>query len=230
MRSWPLLLLLLCARADAAELTDEVVVERVVAVVGHTPITRGQVAFEAAMRDRVAAAPNRERFGRLLSEPWVPLEALIFRLVLTAQPVTRDTPVPDDATARERLQAFASTFPNDADFHGFLVAWRLTEAVLLDWFRDTVRMDHAIVAAVDPLVRTSRPDELRYYEENRDRIFAGRPMEEVEAYVGRQVYVLQFQRAWQGWASQIRAASRVRYVGRSDRLRTPQETPDAPAD
>ena len=65
------------------------------------------------------------------------------------------------------------------------------------------------------LVReVSEEEERRYYAENVDTIFGGRPYEEVVAIVSRRYYALKFERTYGAWASELRASSRVRYVGR----------------
>lgn len=197
------------APADATVLAD-----RVVAVVGRTPILASQVALEQAIRNRVRLARDRADFGRLLVEPAPPLEAIILREAIRGQALWDAVGEAPQDRVQARVDAFVRTFLREDEAAVFARSWGLSDDELRLWFADTVRADLCVIAAVDPLVEPSPKDERLWYEQHRDDIFAGRPFEDVSALVAQQVYERAFQRHWQSWGSQIRAAARVRYVGR----------------
>ncbi|MEE2828609.1 MAG: hypothetical protein VX498_05445 [Myxococcota bacterium] len=219
MRSWlPLLALasLLVTHSALAQdsegrTADPVLVDRVIATVGNTPITASQAALEAQIRERIEHSGDKEDFGRLLTEAVDPLEALIFREILRMLPEARVIEV-DEVQARGRLRAFEETFPDAATAASFRAGWGLDRARLLDYFKESVVLDKLVERSVD--VRVSDEEQRAYYQRNKDRVFGGRPFEEVADFVAKQVYMLKFEAEYNSWRSRLRAAARKRYIGR----------------
>lgn len=193
---------------------EAVLADRVVAVVGRTPILASEAALEQAIRNRILMAADRSIFGRWLCEATTPLEALILAEVLRGQPAWDEAGPPDADLVSARVAAFRATFATADEAADFAERWGLSEDGLWRWFADSHRLDRTIEAAVDPLVRVDPKDEAEYYELHKDGILAGQAYADVAEFIGRQVYQRGFQRAWQAWSTQVRAAARVRYVGR----------------
>lgn len=209
MRALLLLLALVALPARAGTTVDSVV-----AVVGNTPITASEVQFEEEMGVIVRGDECLNRFGRLLCDERAPLERLIFREALRQAGLTKDVRV-SAATVGDRVQGFRRVFPVRSGADSFLTRWGLAEADLAERMLDLARLDQAIEVTVGRLVReVSEEEERRYHAENIDTIFGGRPYEEVAAMVSRQFYALKFERTYGAWASELRAAAQVRYVGR----------------
>lgn len=205
-----LLVLLLALLPASAEERD--VVDRIVAVVDDTPIAASRVAFESELRERIQAAPTPAGFGRLLTEAIDPLEAVIFEEILRNQPATRALGTPDEREARARLDGFEATFESTGAARVFLQRWGLQRADLLERFVDSVRLDTAVDLAIS--VDVTDEDLQTYYARNAERVFAGRPFEEVAAVVSRQVYALEFEEEYNAWRSRLRSRARKRYIGR----------------
>jgi len=189
-----------------------VLVDRVVATVNQTPITASQIALEASIRDQVAQSPEPGRFGRLLTESGEPLEALIFRAILREQPITRTVHLDSEVEASRRLDAFEASFESPTAARMFREAWRLTDAMLLDYFQETVLLEAAIELAVDPKV--TEEEERSYYEKNKNQVFGGRELAEVSHFVTQQVYLLKFEAEYNAWRARLRASATKRYLGR----------------
>jgi hypothetical protein len=204
-----LLLLLLLVPAQA---TERVIADRIVAVVDDTPIPASRVAFEAELRQRIAESPDPAVFGRLLTEQVEPLEAVIFEEILRNAPATRALTTVDVDEARARRTAFEATFESAGAARVFLARWGLDRDRLLDRFIDSVRLDTAVDLAIT--VDVTDEDLRSYYDRNADRVFGGRPFEEVSALVFRQVYALEFEDEYNAWRSRLRSRARKRYVGR----------------
>jgi hypothetical protein len=200
--------------AGAEEAPDETLVDRVVATVGNTPITASEVALEGAVRDRIAALPrtDREVFGRLLTETREPLAVVVFRAILVETTEFTSVRITDDREAYERFAAFEATFDDRQEARAFRRSWGLTRVALVEYFRVSAVLDHAVELAVDRTVRVTDDDERRYYEENAERMFGGSPIEEVRESVARQVYAQKFDQAYQGWRKRLHAEARLRYL------------------
>ncbi|MCO4769061.1 MAG: hypothetical protein KDA24_03460 [Deltaproteobacteria bacterium] len=191
-----------------------VAVDRVVAVVGNTPIAASQVQFEREVGERIAGDGCTPSFGRLLCEERAPLERLIFRETLRQAGLAKGIEV-SLGTLETADGAFEHTFPVRDGKRQFLARWGLGAGDFREFLLDVARLDQAIEVAVGRLVReVSEEEERRYYGENADTIFGGRPYEEVAAMVSRRYYALKFERTYGSWASELRASSRVRYIGR----------------
>lgn len=207
------LLVLLCLLAGAAS-AEEVLADRVSAVVGNTPITASQVALDEEL---VALLPDEgceESFGRLLCDDAVPLQRLVFRQVLREAGLGRNVEVSSLAGV-ERWTALEARFANREEARSWLARWGLDPEAVSERFLELARLDQAIDVAVGRLVRdVSEQDERRYHREHQDTIFAGKPYEEVSAVVSRRYYLLVFERTYDAWASELRAAARVRYISR----------------
>jgi hypothetical protein len=184
-------------------------VDRVVVTVDDVPITASEVALESELRARTS---DPQVFGRLLSEPVEPLEACIFRQVLRVWPGSRDVRIGDESTALQRLRAFELSFgaPDEAD--AFRERWGLTRSELLEFFAEHVLLDAVIDVSVQ--VRITDDKELAYYEQHRDAVFAGRPLDEVADDVSARVYALEFEAAYNAWRSTLRSRAVKRYLSR----------------
>ncbi len=189
-------------------------VDRVVAVVGNTPLASSQVLLEEQLGDRIRGERCSEFFGRLLCEEREPLERLIFRETLRQAGLAQDVQV-SAAIVEAAEQAFARSFDTRDGKRRFLERWGMEDADFREMVLDVARLDQAIEVTVGRLVReVSEEEERRYHAENIDTIFGGRPYEEVAAMVSRRYYSLKFERTYGAWASELRASIRVRYVGR----------------
>jgi hypothetical protein len=191
-----------------------VMVDRIVAVVGTTPIAASEVEFEAQLGDRIAGEGCAASFGRLLCEERAPLERLIFRQTLQQAGLAADIQV-SVATIEQAERAFAERFETKTEKDEFFAAWGLDDAAFRELLLVVARLDQAIDVTVGRLVRdVSEEEERRYHAENRDLIFGGRPYEEVASLVSRRYYAFKFERTYGSWASELRASGRIRYVGR----------------
>ncbi|MCP4869984.1 MAG: hypothetical protein GY898_14830 [Proteobacteria bacterium] len=201
------------AQREAPKTPDEagILVDRIVAVVDDTPISASSVALEAAIRQRIAEAPDRAEFGRLLTETVDPLEAVIFRTILLGRPEIRDVH-PAGFAAEHRLRLFEDSFGNRGAAVAWRVDWGLDKAVLLDWFRQSVILDQVIELAVDFAVTDE--DERAYYERHKDNVYGGRPYEEVAADVAQRVFALSFEEEYNAWRTALRASVELRYIAR----------------
>ena len=209
-----LLLLLLGADVDGDGAGDSVLVDRIVAVVGTTPIAASEVEFERQLGERIAGDDCASSFGRLLCEAREPLERLIFRHTLEQAGIAAGVQV-SVATVEAAQRAFAETFETRADQDAFFALWGLDDASFRELLLTVARLDQAIDVTVGRLVRdVSEEEERRYHAENSDTIFGGKPYEEVAAIVSRRYYALKFERTYGSWSSELRAAGRVRYLGR----------------
>jgi len=212
---WPAFVLIVLVCAGTARAEDPVVVDRVVAVVGTTPIAASQVQLERELAARMAGDECTASFGRLLCEDREPLERLLFRETLRQSGVANGVEV-SLATVEDAERAFFAAFPIRDAADEFLSRWGLDPGALRELLLDVARLDQAIDVTVGRLVRdVSEEEERRYHAENADTIFAGRAYEEVAAIVSRRYYALKFERTYDSWASELRAAARVRYIGRS---------------
>ena len=185
--------LLLLGSAHAASTVD-----RVLAVVGTTPITSSSVAFEAELRSALPVDPAActEDFGRLLCSTEPTLQALIFREVLRQQGVAAEVEV-SPSHAEARAVAVAQRFPDRESYLAFLGRWALSEGDLAERLIESVRLDRAVDVAVGRLVRDSTEDEERaYHAEHRDTEFDGEPFEAVASRVSRRVYSIKFERTY----------------------------------
>jgi len=207
---------ILCPRAMfAAEAptqnAPQVLVDRVLAAVGDTPITASQVAFESELRTQIANSPQRAEFGRLLTEAGNPLEALIFREILRRRAEARTLPV-DEAIARSRLRLFENSFPDPSTSASFQARWGIGRSDLLEFFKESVVLDEVVTLSV--IVQVSEEEKRMYYERNRDRVFGDKPYEGVAEFVAQQVYLLKFEAEYNSWRSRLRAEAEKRYIGR----------------
>lgn len=208
------LLLLLLALPSGALAGEAIVVDRIVAVVGTTPIAASQVMLEAEIGRRILGDDCAESFGRLLCDEREPLERLIFRETLRQAGVAKGVSV-SLGTVDEAERAWVGTFRTRTGSTDFLKRWGLDAVAFREAILDVARLDQAIDVAVGRLVRdVSEEEERRYHAENVDTIFGGRPYEEVAAMVSRQYYAFKFERTYGAWASELRAAGTVRYIGR----------------
>ena len=189
-------------------------VDRVVAVVGNTPIAASQVLLEQQLGELIRGERCPESFDRLLCEEREPLERLVFRETLRQAGLAKEVQV-SAATVEVAEQAFARSFGTRDGVRRFLERWGMEDADFREMVLDVARLDQAIEVTVGRLVReVSEEEERRYHAENVDTSFGGRPYEEVAAMVSRRYYALKFERTYGAWASELRASSRVRYVGR----------------
>jgi hypothetical protein len=186
-------------------------VDRVVATANGTPITASDVALEAAIRERIAASPRKEEFGRLLTEQVEPLEAVIFRTILRGQPDAR-TVRPSGSKAELRLRLFEESFGSREAALQWRIDWGLEKSALLDWFKESVVLDAVVELAVD--FKVTEEQERAYYEAHRDQVYGGRPWEEVSADVARRVYALEFEDEYNSWRKALRSQASLRYIGR----------------
>jgi hypothetical protein len=200
------------AQREAPKTPDEagLLIDRVVAVVDDTPITASAVAREAAIRERVALAPDKTGFGRLLTENVDPLEAVIFRTVLLNRPEIRDIR-PTGFAAERRLRLFEDTFERGEAIE-WRVAWAMEKSVLLDWFRQSVVLDQVVDLAVD--VAVTEEEERAYYELHKDDVYGGRPFEDVAADIAQRVFNLEFEAEYNTWRTAVRASATLRYIAR----------------
>jgi len=213
MRWFLLVLLLLPWVADASG-GDTVIVDRIVAVVGTTPIAVSQVKLEEEIGQRIVGDDCEQSFGRLLCDEREPLERLIFREILRQGGVAKGVSV-SLGVVDEAERAWVGTFRTRTGSTDFLRRWGLDVVAFRETLLDVARLDQAIDVAVGRLVRdVSEEEERRYHTENIDTIFGGRPYEEVATMVSRQFYAFKFERTYGSWSSELRAAGRVRYVGR----------------
>jgi len=199
------------AEADSKKGAGELV-DRIVATVEETPISASEVAFEEAIRERILAAGNKAEFGRLLTEPGEPLEAVVFRLILLQQPVTAGIEVEDRSLAEKRTRLFGEMFHSPEALSAFLSRWGLQREELVQYFHTYTRLDTVIELSVDPKV--SDEEEHSYYERNKDLVFGGKDFTEVADFVSRQVYLLKFEVEYNAWRSRLRARANKRYIGR----------------
>ncbi len=208
------MILLVAILATPALADDTVLVDRVVATVGSTPITASEVALEEALHARIADLPPADRavFGRLLTEPREPLEAVVFRAILMETPEFASVRITDDREAYERFSAFEATFEDRKEAAAFRRSWGLARVDLVEYFRISAVLDHTVELAVDRGVRVSEEDERRHFEEHGARMFPGREFEEVREAVARQVYEKKFDQAYQSWRKRLRASARLRYL------------------
>lgn len=208
------LLLLLLGLPSGALAGEAIVVDRIVAVVGTTPIAASQVTLEAEIGRRILGDDCEESFGRLLCDEREPLERLIFRETLRQAGVAKGVSV-SLGTVDEAERAWVGTFRTRTGSADFLKRWGLDAVAFREAILDVARLDQAIDVAVGRLVRdVSEEEERRYHAENGDTIFGGRPYEEVAAMVSRRYYAFKFERTYGAWASELRSAGRVRYIGR----------------
>jgi hypothetical protein len=189
----------------------QVLVDRVVAAVGDTPITASQVAFEEELRTQITNSPKRTDFGRLLTETVAPLEALIFREILRRRAEVRSLPV-DEALARSRLRLFENSFPDPSTSASFQARWGIGRSDLLEFFKESVLLDEIVTLSV--IVQVSEEEKRLYYERNRDRVFGDKPYEGVADFVAQQVHLLKFEAEYNSWRSRLRAEAEKRYIGR----------------
>ena len=210
------LILSLPSSAWSAESTAEdsagTLVDRIVASVEDTPVSASEVAFEEAMRSRILASDDKAAFGRLLTEPGEPLEALIFRLILLRQPVSAGIEVEDRSLAEKRSRLFEETFESPEQLRAFLSRWGIQRTGLQRYFQTYVRLDTVIELSVDPKV--SDEEARSYYERNKDLVFGGKDFNEVADFVSQQVYLLKFEVEYNAWRSRLRARANKRYIGR----------------
>ena len=193
---------------------EGVLVDRVVATVGTTPVTASEVAMEAALRERITAldADDRAVFGQLLTEPRDALEAVLFRSILIETPEFSSIRITDDVEAYERYSAFEATFEDRREAAAFRRSWGLTRVLLMEYFRASVVLDTTVVLSVSPNVRVTEDDERRFYEQEAERVFGSRPFEDVREAVARRVYAQKYDQAYQGWRKRLRAGVRIRYL------------------
>lgn len=201
------------AQREAPKTPDEagLLVDRIVAVVDDSPVTASSVALEAAIRERIAASPEAEEFGRLLTEAVDPLEAVIFRTILLGRPEIRDIQ-PGGFAAERRLRLFEDSFGNRGEAVAWRVDWGLDKAVLLDWFKRSVVLDQIIDLAVD--VAVTDEDERAYYERHKDAVYGGRPYEDVAGDVAQRVFALSFEEEYNAWRTALRGSVKLRYIAR----------------
>ena len=192
----------------------EVLVDRIVATVGDTPITASEVGFEAAVRERIRGLEPADRtvFGRLLLEEREPLEAVVFRAILVESTEYADVQDPDERVAYDRFRAFEDTFADRSSAAAFRKSWGLSRVEALDWFRIYARLDETVETAVARSVRVTEEDERRYHDANVDRVFGGRSFEDVREDVARAVSAQKFDQAYQSWRKRVRAGARLRYL------------------
>jgi len=192
---------------DAGELVD-----RIVATVEETPISASEVSFEEAIRKRILASEDKAAFGRLLTEPGEPLEAVIFRLILLQRAGTAGIEVEDRSLAEKRSRLFEEMFDSPEALSAFLSRWGMKRADLVEYFHTYTRLDTVIELSVDPKV--SNEEEHSYYKRNKDLVFGGRDFTEVADFVSRQVYLLKFEVEYNAWRSRLRARANKRYISR----------------
>jgi hypothetical protein len=187
-------------------------VDRIVASVEETPVSASEVAFEEAVRSRILASDHKAAFGRLLTEPGEPLEALIFRLILLQQPITAGIEVEDRSLAEKRCRLFEETFESPEQVRAFLSRWGIGRTDLQRYFQTYIRLDTVIELSVDPKV--SDEEERSYYERNKDLVFGGKDFTEVADFVSQQLYLLKFEVEYNAWRSRLRSRANKRYIGR----------------
>ncbi len=187
------------------------VVDRVVAVVEGTPVTASSVAFETAVRERIAKTDSKP-FGRLLTDRSDPLEALIFKQILREQPLAVEVSLEGKLPGLERLRAFERSFDTPEDAGAFRTQWGRSRQDMLEFFQDSAVLDAVIELAVQ--FRVSEQEERAYFEENKDRVFGGRPYEEVAGFVAQQVYRKKFEGEYNSWRARLRSGAALRYLAR----------------
>jgi hypothetical protein len=190
---------------------EEVLVDRVLVVVGNSPITASQVNFENEVRGQIALSSQREQFGRLLNESVDALEALIFREILRRLPDARTIQI-KDTDARNRLRLFESTFDDISAASSFRARWGMSRAELLEFFKESVILDEVVEVSV--LISVTEEEKRDYYDRNRNRVFGDKPYLDVAEFVSQQVYLLKFDAAYNSWKSKLRAGASKRYIGR----------------
>ena len=155
MRGLALLLaLLLPAVAGAQSRAGGAVpvsVDRVVAVVGNTPIAASQVLLEQQLGDLIRGERCSESFGRLLCEEREPLERLVFRETLRQAGLAKEVQV-SAATVEVAEQAFARSFGTRDGMRRFLERWGMEDADFRELVLDVARLDQAIEVTVGRLV------------------------------------------------------------------------------
>lgn len=208
---WLIVLLGIAWAQPATPAAAGEVVDRVVAVVEGTPLTASAVAFEAAVRERITDADAAE-FGRLLTERVDPLETLIFKQVLREQPVTAEVSLEGNQPGLERLRTFERGFDSPEDAAAFRTRWGRSRQDMLEYFLDSALLDAVIELAVQ--FRVSEQEERAYYDENKDRVFGGRPYEEVAGFVTQQVYRKKFEGEYNSWRARLRSGATLRYLAR----------------
>jgi hypothetical protein len=189
----------------------QILVDRVLAAVGDTPITASQVVFETELRAQITSSPQGNVFGRLLTETVDPLEALIFREILRRRAEARTLPV-DEALARNRLRLFENSFLAPSASASFQARWGVGRSDLLEFFKESVVLDGVVSASV--IVQVSEEEKRTYYDRNRDRVFGDKPYEDVADFVAQQVHLLKFEAEYNSWRSRLRAKTAKRYIGR----------------
>ena len=196
---------------EGENLQGEVLVDRVLVVVGNSPITASQVSFESEVRGQIALSSEREQFGRLLNEAVDPLEALIFREILRRLPDARTIQI-KDTDARNRLRLFEATFDDISAASSFRARWGMGRAELLEFLKESVILDEVVELAVR--ISVTEEEKRDYYERNRNRVFGEKPYLDVAEFVSQQVYLLKFEAAYNSWKSKLRAGASKRYIGR----------------
>ncbi len=202
------------ARADDPPTTPTAagdLVDRIVATVNDAPIAASDVALERAIRKRISESGHADDFGRTLTEQVEPLEAVIFRVLLRELPQSR-TLRPTGTSAERRLRMFEETFEGRDAALRWRVDWGLEKSILLEFFKESVRMDTVVELAVD--FKVTEDEERAYYERNKDPIYNGRPFEEVAPDVAQRVYALKFEDEYNSWRTALRGSARLRYIGR----------------
>ncbi len=189
-----------------------VLVDRVVATVSGTPISASEVAFEKEVRERILASGQKATFGRLLTEPGEPLEAVIFRAILLQHPSTATIELEDQGLAKKRARVLEESFKSPEAYQAFLRRWGTDPQGLIVFFHTYARLDTMIELSVDPKV--SDEEERAYYQRNKDQVFGGKEFVEVSDMVSRQVYLLKFEVEYNAWRSRLRARTSKRYIGR----------------
>jgi len=215
-------LLLLPLPAGASPTTPDgagTLVDRVIATVDDVPITASEVALEAAIRSRVQDSREPESFGLLLSEQSEPLEAVILRNLLRTQPGLPNIR-PTGAEAQRRLRLFEDGFETREEVLRWRLAWGLERSLLLEYFKESVALDKLVELSVT--FRITEEEQRSYYEQNRDRVYGGRPFEEVAADVTQRVYSLKFRDEYNSWCQALRSRATLRYIARD---RSTEEDP-----
>ena len=189
-----------------------VLVDRIVATVGDTPISASEVAFEAAIRKQILASGRNQAFGRLLTEPGETLEATLFRTILLQHPGTTDIELKDQGLANRRVSTLEESFESQESYQIFLKRWGIDRKWLVQFFHTYARLDTMIELSVDP--RVTDEEERSYYQRNKDQVFGGKEFVEVSDFVSRQVYLLKFEVEYNAWRSRLRSRASKRYIGR----------------
>lgn len=186
-------------------------VDRVVAVVDDAPITASDVALEAAIRGRIAAAAEPAIFGRLLTEEVEPLEAVVFKSILLSRTETRDVRI-SGYQAEDRLRRFEETFDSRQEAIRWRVDHGIEKSALLDWFKESALLDAIVDLSVQ--VAVTEDDEREYYGRHKDAVYGGQPFEAVRTDVAERVYNLRFEDEYNSWRKALRSSAQLRYVAR----------------